>query len=226
MIVVSIRNITEESRVSALIAIVCIVLVIIFWRILLPLALLGILVIGGIYLFDDYKDGIRKKEKAKEVAQLRLKIATAKKNASSHDKKWIVFGEADPASGIKIARTASITSNDGLCYLSVQKRINGARLTGLTCDDVTISEYDDIYVKFDTDDISRKMGLESYRDSDQVYIGTNQLTYSGALSYDEFITGLVTANSAAIKIPSIDSFWVRFRLDGSAAAINMLGKPM
>jgi len=68
------------------------------------------------------------------------------------------------------------------------------------------------------------MDLESYSDSDGVYISSYQYEYSGSMSYKDFIKGLVTANAVAIKIPSADTFWVRFSLKGSTAAINQLGK--
>ncbi|MCG8044750.1 MAG: hypothetical protein N0E48_03550 [Candidatus Thiodiazotropha endolucinida] len=165
-----------------------------------------------------------KKEKERAAQELRVKIATAQKNATPEGKEWVVYGRRDPASDKNIARTASITSNDGLCYLTVQKRINGGELTGLDCPGIKISEYDDIYVKFDTSETSRKMELKSYSDSDDVYIPSSQFEYSGNMSYQDFTNGLVTAGAVAIKIPAADSFWVRFSLKGSTAAINQLGK--
>ncbi len=181
----------------------------------MPLGVVAAIGIGGFVLYEN-----------REAQQLRDRIATAQRNSTPEGKEWIVFSQPDPASDIEIARTASIKSNDGLCSLTVQKRINGSELTGLRCPGIKISEYEDIYVKFDTYETSKKMQLESYTDSDDVYIPSYQYEYSGNLSYKEFIKGLVTANSVAIKVPSADSFWVRFTLKGSTAAINLLGKPI
>jgi hypothetical protein len=68
------------------------------------------------------------------------------------------------------------------------------------------------------------MDLESYSDSDDVYIPSYQPEYSGNMSYQHFIEGIITANAIAIKIPAADSFWVKFSLKGSNAAINQLGR--
>ena len=207
-----------------LIGIICVVIVIYFWRIFLPLGVLAGVALGGYLLYEQNQSEQRKKDKTKAAQELRIRISNAQKNASPEGKEWVVYGERDPASDIKIARTASIISNDGLCYLTVQKRINGSELTGLDCPGIKISEYDDVYIKFDTNEISQKMDIKSYSDSDDVYISSNQFEYSGYMSYKDFIKGIVTANAVAIKIPAADSFWVRFSLKGSTAAINQLGK--
>ena len=181
---------------------------------------------GGFSLYEETQNNKRKEEKERAAQELRTKIATARKNATPDGREWVVYGQRDPASDKSIARTASITSNDGLCYLTVQRRINGSELTGLACPEIIISEYDDIYVKFDTSEISKKMEIKSYSDSDDVYIPSSQFEYSGNMSYKDFINGLVTAGAVAIKIPAADSIWVKFSLAGSTEAINQLGKEM
>lgn len=209
-----------------LIGIICVVIVIYFWKIFLPIGVITTVVVGGVFLYKDYAKDKKIKAKERVAKNLRTRITAAQRNATEQDKEWVVYGQSDPASDVKIARTASITSNDGLCYLTIQKRINGNELAGLLCPDIRISEYKDIYVKFDTHDTSKKMELNSYSDSDDVYIPSHQSEYSGNLNYEVFLKGLVTASSVAIKIPSAETFWVRFTLKGSKVAIPQLGKPM
>lgn len=211
---------------SWLIGIICVVIVIYFWRIFLPLGVVTGVTLGGFLLYEENQSNKRKEEKERATQELRIKIATAQRNATPEGKEWIVYARKDPASEKNIARTASITSNDGLCYLTVQKRINGGELTGLDCPGIKISEYDAIHVKFDTNETSKRMEIKSYSDSDDVYIPSSQFEYSGNMSYKDFINGLVTAGAVAIKIPAADSFWVRFSLKGSTVAINQLGKEM
>lgn len=206
----------------------------ILWRVTKWAIVLGIIVVIGILLFQLYEDNEIEKydqerqtkiENAKENAaqELQSKI----ENAKTHNKKWTVYGELDPASKKNFARYASITSEDGLCELSVQKRINGNELTGLDCIGVPISEFDDIYIKFDTGAVSTKMNLKSYSDSDEVYIPSgDQASYSGYMSYENFKIGLVSNDVVAIKIPNADSFWARFSLKGSTEAINKLGQEL
>lgn len=213
---------------SWLIGIICVVIVISLWRIFLPLGILAAISIAGFILYENHESDKRKKVKIIETQQLRDRIASSQRNATSEGKEWIIYVESDPASDYKIARTASITSNDGLCNLTVQKRLNGTELTGLKCSGIKISEFDDIYVKFDTQESSKRMDLKGYSDSEDVYIPSYsyQSEYSGRLGYDAFISGLVTNNSVAIKVPSVGSFWTRFTLKGSSVAINQLGRKM
>ena len=151
-----------------------------------------------------------RKERKREIAALefRKKITAAQQNATPDGKEWVVYGEVDPASNKNIARTASIMSNDGLCYLTVQKRLNGNELTGLDCPGIKINKYRKIYVKFDTTEISEEMELKNYSDSDGVYIPSYQFSLN--MSYKNFINGLAASNAVAIKVPSSEYFWVRF----------------
>ena len=208
-----------------LIGIICVVTVVRFWRIFLPLGVVAVLALVGFYLYDHHQSESWQKAKANEIQEIRARVATAKQNATSEGKEWIVYGERDPASGKTIARTAAIESDDSLCVLSVQKLFDGSVLTGLDCSGIKIPEYRRIVIKFDTNEYSRKMKLESDDDSDGVYISLDQYgESSGYMSYKMFIHGLLSANAVAIKIPSEFTFWVRFSLTGAAAAINKLGK--
>ncbi len=176
----------------------------------------------GLFLLNDnYQNEKRKKEKQQAEEAITQKIAIAKQHEASEGKKWEVYYEPDPASKIPIARTASIQSDDGLCFLSVQKRLNGAELTGLNCPEIKISSYQDIEVKFDTNDISQKMDLSNYTDSDGVYIPSYQ---SGQFSYKNFVGMFGKAKSLAIQIPASKTFWTKFNLNGAQEAIAQLGK--
>ena len=210
-----------------LIGIICVVIFVRFWRIFLPLGVAAILALSGFYLYDHHQSEQWQKAKAKEIQEIRSKVATAKQNAAPEDKEWSVFGERDPASGKTIARTAAIKSDDSLCVLTVQKLFDDSELTGLDCPGIKIPEYRRILVKFDTDELSRKMKLENEDDSDHVYISLDQYgDASGYMSYKHFLHRLLSANAVAIKIPSEFTFWVRFSLKGGAAAVNRLGKEM
>jgi hypothetical protein len=207
-----------------IIGIIGLFLAIRFWKVSLVLLVLAGLLFARI---DWVQDNKREERKAKVVA-LQTKIATAQRSASSDGRIWKLYRAPDPASDKFIPRTASTTSDDGLCSLSVEKRIDGSELTGLKCPGVKMSDYDDIYIKFDTKDVSVKMNIEGYSDSsylddsDSVYISPRQYTNSGYMSYKDFISGLITANAVAIKIPSAGGFWVRFSLNNAAYAINAL----
>lgn len=209
-----------------LIGIICLVIVAYNWKVFLPLVVVVGIILGVVILNENSEREERNKKKVKAELDIRNKITAAQSKATSEDKKWFVLGESDPASDARFARIASITSNDGLCYLTVEKRIDGSELTGLKCSGIKISEYDDIYIKFDTHKTSKKMDIKSYSNSDDVYIPSYQADFSGYYKYKSFIHGLVTAKSVAIKIPAVDGFWVRFSLKGSTAAINKLGKRM
>jgi hypothetical protein len=208
-----------------LIGLICVVIVVKFWRILLPLGVAAFLALVGFYLYDHHQSEKWQKAKAREIQEMRAKVTTAKQNPTSQGKEWLVYGERDPESGKTFARTATIESDDGLCVLTVQKLFDGSELTGLDCPGIKIPEYRPIVIKFDADEFSRKMKLESYDDSNGVSISVDQYgESSGYMSYKTFIDGLLSANAVAIKIPSDFTFWVRFSLTGGAAAINKLGK--
>jgi hypothetical protein len=208
-----------------LIGIICVVIFVRFWRIFLPLGVTAVLALVAFYIYDHHQSEKWQKAKAKEIQEIRTKVATAQQNATSEGKEWIVLGERDHASGETIARTAAIKSDDSLCVLTVQKQIDGSELTGLDCPGIEIPEYRRIFIRFDTSESTRKMKLEHDYDSDRVYISSDQYDESsGYMSYESFIDGLINANAVAIKIPSEYTFWVRFSLKGGAAAISKLGK--
>ena len=209
------------------------ILRIFLWFVVLAAIGIGILLLVS-YLVEENRIAKLKKE----AQELHTKVTRAQRNATPRE--WVVRGEQDPASREKIARSVSIQSDCGLCFLTVEKRMNGSDLTDLSCQDpIEIDWTEPIEVKFDTHDNSQKMKIRFYSNlrfdwNDEhgndmyhhVYITTDY--YHDYWGF--FINGLLTASTVAIKItPTNDyaeSFWVRFTLKGSKAAIGQLGKQM
>ena len=180
------------------------------------LVVLAVIVIGVIALAKYQEEKYRKEE----AQELHTKITRAQHNATPRE--WVVRGEQDPASRKTIARSASIQSDCGLCFLTTKKTMAGSDFTLLWCPDIGIDWPMQIEVKFDTHDTSKTMVL-NYGDTDWRYITGYSNDYWGF-----FINGLLTANIVAIEITPandyVENFWVRFTLKGSNAAIGQLGK--
>lgn len=206
-----------------LVGIICVILIIAFWRVFLPLALIAGVAFAIFIVSSQEKQENRRKAKQAAEDALRTKIAVAQQNATSEGKEWQVYYQPDPASQIPIARYASVRSDDDLCYLSVQKRINGTELTELSCSEIPINWYRSLEIKFDSIEVSQEMELKQYSDSTGGYISSYQPSYR--LEYDRFIDLLQSANSLAVKVPATEMFWTRFNLQGAAHAIEQLGKP-
>jgi len=177
-----------------LIAIICIILVIIFWRIFLPLALIAAVGFGlfMLYMLGESDRNERKRKVAEQT--VRERITNAKAAVGGVVRQWEVGSETDPASGEKVPRYASVLSDDGLCRLQVEQRMNGTKLTGIYCWGLKISAYKDIEVKFDNRSTSDTMDIQSFSNSDAVYIPSHQSGYSSHLSYDEFL-GRITGRT-------------------------------
>lgn len=206
-----------------LIGIISIILLICFWRIFLPIALILGAATGLFFSYDYLKTEKRLKAEKETAAALERKIWLAQIDEKTNGEGWEIYYQPDPASNKMIARAVVAQSNDGLCTVSVQKRVNGAELTELKCPDVTISPYEKIEVKFEMDEVSKEMRLEKYTDSSDVYIPSDQYQFDRSLQYDEFINKLIISKAFAIHIPSEPTFWTRFELnDGNA--ILQLGK--
>jgi len=195
------------------------------FRVVVVIAIVGSIVVGLALLYKNHNDKRVAQEERKAAQELREVRAKALENrVLRYGQKWSWSGKFDSTGNRKVATIASIVSSDGRCELTVQKRLNGAQLTGLECLDIKIPEYRDIYVQFNNNQYSEKMNLESYSDSDDVYIPSG---YQDYMSYQNFIKGLVSSNTVSIKIPCInEDFWVQFSLKGSSKAINKLGKEM
>ena len=169
-----------------LIAIICIILVVVFWRIFLPLALIAAVGLGLLLLYVQGESGRRaqrqklEEQKVREAEQaVRQRIATAKATAGNVVRQWEILSETDPASGEKVPRHASILSDDGLCRLQVEQRMNGVRLTGVYCSGLKILTYSHIEVKFDNRSTSDRMQIQGFSNGDDVYIPLPNTTTRG-----------------------------------------------
>jgi hypothetical protein len=207
------------------VGIICVVLIVVFWRIFLPLALVAAVALVLLFGYvQSENDKSERKRKATEQT-VRQKIDNAKAIASTTARSWEVSSEADPASGAKIPRNAGVRSDDNLCWLQVEERLNGAKLTGIYCQGLKVSSWKDIEVKFDNRPTSDTMRLERFTDGDAVYIPSYQYTYSRQLSYDEFLRRMTGANKMAILLTFEEAgqHWVTFSLEGSNAALAKIG---
>jgi len=98
-----------------LIAIVCIILIIYFWRIFLPLAIIAAIGLGVflLYMHGEMDRNERNRKLAEQT--VRERIAKAKATAGDVVREWEVFSETDPASGVEVPRRSSVSSDEGLC---------------------------------------------------------------------------------------------------------------
>lgn len=201
-----------------LIAIVCVILVVVFWRIFAPIiaiAVAGIALLAIFFWIQDQREERRRAEAQRRLHE-RLSVAGSALDTS---RQWEVRREADPSTGELVPRTASIVSDDGLCQLNVESRIDGTRLTGIYCDGLKISAYEGVRVKFDSRPTAKGMQLQHFTDYENVYIPSGQ--YSGNLGYDSFLAGLTEGRRMALRLKFIDAgeHWIRFSLKGSSRAL-------
>ena len=207
-----------------LVGIIVAIIAIRFWRISLPLLGIAAVGIGGMLLYEQNQSEQRKQAREDNKANVAQKIREARDIATDTGREWAMFTMDDPASGQAVPRLARIQSNDGLCWLTVEKRISGSELTGLQCELLEIPSYKDIDVKFDNYENSNTMRLDSYSDSDGVFIPSNQYSYSNQLPYDEFIRRLGGGKAVAIRIQSSNAgtHWITFTLNGSSEALGVI----
>ena len=223
-----------------LIAIVCLILIAVFWRILLPIALaIGILLlvgVGGLLLYqknesDKYERNRMQAEKAAQEKIARAsaaaqdRIAKARIAPDGIDPVWKVSTEIDPASGSDVPRSASVMSDNGLCRLQIEQRINATRLAGLQCRGLKISPVSSIEVKFDNRPTSEEVRIEQFSNSDDVFIPSSPVTRGRHLPYDEFLQRMTSAKKLAVLLPfeGAGSHWVAFSLGGSGPALLKIG---
>jgi len=213
-----------------LIAIICIILIIYFWRIFLPLgivAAIGLAILIGYFQMESNRNERNRKleEQAARERTIKAKEGIAKAKDAGKDivREWEVFSETDPASGKKVPRSASVLSDDGLCRLQIEKRINGTRLAGIYCPSLKISSYEKIEVKFDNRDTSDTMKIERFSNSDDVFISSYQSTYDRNLSYDEFLRRMTRATKIALLLDmkEVGKHWITFSLGGSGPALML-----
>ena len=156
-----------------LIAIVCIILLAVFWRVFAPIvafAVVGAVLLGIVLYFNsesnkreyERKQQAERESVAREREATRAKLAQGNAKAATVQRQWEVRTVKDPASGAAVPRTATVISDNGLCTLSVEQRLDGTKLTGIYCNDLNIlvDKYDgEIELKFDNRATSDKMPL-------------------------------------------------------------------
>ena len=184
---------------------------------LLVLAVGSAILLVGLVFWDEYQ-----REQAKEREKARVEgIVLSAQAIDNQSKTRDIIGktEPDPASGTQIVRSVKIYSEDGLCNINIELRLDGTALTGIYCSNININPRDDLWVKFDTDDVSMAVDLDSFTDSEDVYIEDGY-----PFKYSAFVQKLRCSNSLALKIPAAYSFWTRFHLSGTSTPIGQLGK--
>ncbi len=188
------------------------------------LVLVAALGVGGFFYYDSYKREQRAEKEAKAAEIRKSQITAAQENATSEGKEWTNHYQSDPASKTMVARFALVESNDGLCKLTVEERLNGTRLTKIVCPLIEISPYDGLEVKFDFLPTSYRLPLKSYSDTSRVFIPSSDDRFRTGF-YDEFIKRLKTGSAVAIKTEAFEGHWMTFTLYGAEKAISTLGKP-
>lgn len=215
---------------SWILAIIAIILVVVFWRIFLPLALF-VLVVGIaliVYLEIDKSQSLEK-QKIENLARLKIEMEQKKKieellNTAplANESEWQVYYERDPASSENVARTASVTDDSGLCSLRVEKRITGAQLTGIYCKELKIKPYEsEIFVKFDSQQKAMPMRIRNFSDSGEYYIESEQ-SYR-YLKYQEFLRLASTEKKVALRLnTTLGEYWIAFTLKNASDALNKI----
>lgn len=219
-----------------IIAIICIVIVFIFWRIFLLLALIIGVGLGALFLYEEVNSNRNEskrvqaeKEIQEKIAQAnamtRARIANAETSSKNVEREWEIWAQTDPASGLNVPRNASVLSDNGLCRLRVEQRIDASRLTGIYCPGIKLSTYSEIDVKFDNRTTSDKMKIEKFSDINDVYISANQSTYNRLLQYDEFLQRMTVAKKVALllSVEGAGQHWFTFSLAGSGPALIKIG---
>lgn len=208
-----------------IVGIICVILVVIFWRIFLPLALVAALALGGVLVYESNQSNKRERERVRAEQSLKDKLAAASSKGADVDREWIVQTMRDPASGADVPRSASVVGDSGICKIQVEQRINGARLTGIYCPGFKIDRYRDIEVKFDTRPTSDTMRLEQFSGGDDVYIPSNQYIHSNQLQYDEFLRRMTGAKKVALLVTFdvAGPHWITFSLRGAGPALLSIG---
>jgi len=210
------------------VGLICLIIAIIFWRFILPVAVIVAAILFGFHEHQMQKQEKKEqqraweaeqqaKERAEKVETIKQKVAIAQQNATADGKEWEIQTRIDPASGKKVVSSVSIQSNDGLCYLRPEKQLNGDELTDISCPGIGFY-VGSLEIKFDTHGVSTTVNFNGY-------IVDKKYKHNEELSYKQFINGLKTANHVAIKVPAAHQFWTRFSLKNSAMFIGYLGGP-
>ncbi len=94
---------------------------------------IGAILYGVAFIGFMLRESYLEKDRDRALQDLNLKIATAQDEPFA-DSEWKVLASDDPASGKKIGTATFVSSNGGLCSMSVEHRIGGERLTIFYCE--------------------------------------------------------------------------------------------
>jgi hypothetical protein len=194
-----------------------------------------------------------KLDRDKTLKDLKLRIEAAQSNVI--DFGWVVAGTNDPAREIKIVRSVSIRSTDGLCYISINKNINGYESTTIGCD-FGLYKYADISLKYNfksnaktistrphlrvNDPMVSDVNIDKWVLRSQEYLDGYGLSDA---NYHWFLRDVARAKVLAVKVTpiidhefyrinsypnylSLDPIWIRFSLKGAKEAIAKLGQEL
>ena len=215
-----------------LVGIIVLILCIVFWR-----ASLVILGIGAFLIFlliqnDARQSEERARQRAAAAERSRAVIAAARQRVQDaqenlEPREWQVTTETDPASGLAVPRRALVESDDGLCTMTVEERIDRTRHTGFNCPGLDIGIRNDIEVKFDNRDRSDSMEIREFSGGGRsAYIPSHkQYGISRTMEYDEFLNRLGSTNKVAVQFDFkyAGKQWVTFSLNGSREALTAIG---
>lgn len=213
---------------------IAIVICVVFWRILLPVAGVGlaIILVASAWLYLNERESMREREKSRVEAQARFNAARQKLRVGieNPDATWEVHRRADPASGEYTPTTASIISNDGLFRLQAEIRHDGTRMFAFyALDDAAAFDYygygDSLSLKFDGWDRSRKASVRPFSNSSNIYVPTYQDGCKSDLTFDEIARAIATMKRLAVlvELEHLGSQWITFSLDGSHSALEEIG---
>ena len=213
-------------------AIIGIILVVSFWPIFLRLAIFLAAIIGVLVLVENIQSANRERERAlaeqaraKVEKSLREKFWKVNSEKIGKEQEWTLNFERDPASGASVPRSAGVLSENGVCRITTEQRMDGTRLTGINCPEFKLDSYNEIEIKFDNKATSDKMNLKKFSDGDGVYIGTRQDGYEGRLNYEEFLNRMAEANKIALKLKfEVAGYqWMTFSLANAGPALTAIG---
>ena len=132
-------------------------------------------------------------------------------------------------------------SDDDLCQLIVEERLDGDRLTSVYCPDLEIQinrfTFTTVGVKFDSMPRSESMALERFADDDEhdsAYLPSDQgqrfdifqvQVSDEFLQYDEFIRRMASSQRLALELEfqGAGNYWIPFSLRGSRKALAQVG---
>lgn len=216
---------TPRAAVMAWLAgIICIILIVAYWRIFLPVALIAAACFAVVILYVSQDDNRSERRRKEAQEALWARIARAQATSGNVVRTWKVEFETDPAGGQKVPRYASVRSDDGLCRLQVEERIDRSRLTAIYCSGLKVTDFVDIQVKFDDRSTSDPMKIYRFSDGDAVYIPSDQYA-SRYLAYNEFLRRMGEAHKVSLRlnVEEAGPTWITFSLAGSAAALTGIG---